>query len=133
MIFATTLIGRPIGAFVFGHFADTIGRECMLIDGIFLGGEYTPASPLAMEYCPKEKRGLYGALIQSAAPLGTAAISLVTLAVLAGLPASGLDSPYVQWGWRIPFLVGAAMASALPIYYQRSVEESKVWQKSSRS
>jgi MFS family permease len=169
MIFATTLIGRPIGAFIFGHFADTIGRKrtsviaavgfgvvtllmaflpgyeqwganvifvfigLRLIDGIFLGGEYTSAGPLAMEYCPKAKRGLYGALIQSAASLGTAAISLVTLAVLTGLSANGLDSPYVQWGWRIPFLVGAAMAFALAIYYQRSVEESKVWQKSSRT
>ena len=169
MIFATTLIGRPLGAAVFGHFADTIGRKRMtviaatgfgavtllmalipgyeqwgsnvifvliglrLIDGIFLGGQYTSASPLAMEYCPKPKRGLYGALIQSAAPAGTAAISLVTLAVLATFPANGIDSPYVQWGWRIPFLVGAAMAFALAIYFHRSVEESRVWQRSSRT
>ncbi len=169
MIFATTLIGRPLGAFVFGHFADTIGRKrttvisvagfgvvtliiamlpgyeqwganvififigLRLIDGIFLGGEYTSANPLAMEYCPKEKRGLYGAFIQSAASVGTAAISLVTLVVLAGFPAGGLDSPYVQWGWRIPFLVGAAMAFGLAIYYYRSVEESEVWRKSSHT
>jgi MFS family permease len=26
-IFAATLIGRPIGAFIFGHFADAIGRK----------------------------------------------------------------------------------------------------------
>src|SRR5262249_38067566 len=27
MIFATTLIGRPLGAFIFGHYADTLGRK----------------------------------------------------------------------------------------------------------
>ncbi len=169
MIFATTLIGRPLGAFVFGHFADTIGRKyttiisvvgfgvvtliiallpgyeqwganvififigLRLIDGIFLGGEYTSASPLAMEYCPKAKRGFYGALIQSAASAGVATISLVTLAVLTGLPAGGLDSPYVQWGWRIPFLVGAVMAFALAFYYYRLVEESEIWRKSAHT
>lgn len=169
MIFATTLIGRPLGAFIFGHFADTIGRKrttiisvmgfgvvtlviallpgyqtlgpaviwifigLRLIDGIFLGGEYTSANPLAMEYCPKEKRGLYGALIQSAAPIGTAGISLVTLAVLLVFPAKGPGSPYVEWGWRIPFFVGAIMAFALAYYYQSSVEESEIWRKSEKT
>lgn len=168
MIFATTLIGRPLGALIFGHFADTIGRKrvtvlCVLgfgvvtlmvaalpgyqhwgdtvlwvfillrlIDGIFLGGEYTSANPLAMEYSPKAKRGFYGALIQSAASLGTAFISLVTLAVLYFLPGGDLDSPYVQWGWRIPFIVGALMAFALAWYYHTSVEESQVWQKAGK-
>jgi MFS family permease len=157
MIFATTLIGRPLGAFIFGHYADTLGRKrttvvavliallpgyerwgaavififiaLRLIDGIFLGGEYTSANPLAMEHCPKTKRGFYGALIQSAASVGTAAISMVTLAVLLVMPAGDLTSPYVQWGWRIPFLVGAVMAFALAYYYQYSVEESEVWKK----
>ena len=165
MIFATTLIGRPLGALIFGHFADTLGRKrttvvavsgfgvitlliallpgyerwgtavififiaLRLIDGVFLGGEYTSANPLAMEHCPKSKRGFYGAMIQSAASVGTAAISLVTLAVLLVLPAGDLTSPYVQWGWRIPFLVGAIMAFALAYYYQYSVEESEVWKK----
>lgn len=168
MIFATTLIGRPLGAFIFGHFADTIGRKrttiisvagfgvvtlliallpgyqhwgapviwiliaLRLIDGVFLGGEYTSASPLAMEYCPKAKRGFYGALIQSAASVGTAAISLVTLAVLLVVPAGGIDSPYVQWGWRIPFLFGTVMAFALAWYYWKSVEESEVWRKADK-
>lgn len=169
MIFATTLIGRPLGAVIFGHFADTLGRKrvtvlCVLgfgivtlliaalpgyqhwgeaviwifialrlVDGIFLGGEYTSANPLAMEYCPKEKRGFYGAVIQSAASLGTAFIALVTLAVLVAIPGGDLDAPYVRWGWRIPFVVGALMAFALAAYYQFSVEESEVWRKADRT
>lgn len=169
MIFATTLIGRPLGAIIFGHFADTVGRKKItiisvlgfavvtliiaalpghehigdavlwifillrLVDGIFLGGQYTAASPLAMEYSPKAKRGFYGALIQSAASFGTAAISLVTLAVLYFLPAGKYDSPYVQWGWRIPFLVGAVMAFAMAYYYHTSVEESRLWKTAKKS
>ena len=165
MILATTLIGRPLGTLILGHFADTLGRKrttvvavsgfgvitlliallpgyqhwgatvififiaLRLIDGIFLGGEYTSANPLAMEHCPKSKRGFYGAFIQSAASVGTAAISLVTLAVLLFVPAGGLNSPYVQWGWRIPFLVGAVMAFALAYYYHYAVEESEVLRK----
>ena len=30
-IFAATLLGRPIGSFIFGHFADAIGRRRMTI------------------------------------------------------------------------------------------------------
>src|SRR5215471_9032160 len=79
------------------------------------------------------KRGLYGAVVQSAASLGTAGILSVTLAVLLVLPTKGLDSPYVQWGWRIPFLVGAVMAFALAYYYKNSVEESEIWRKADKT
>jgi len=168
-IFAATLIGRPIGAFIFGHFADVIGRKRSTIiavsgfgvatllmallpgyeqwgiavvivfvllrfnDGVFLGGEYTSASPLAMEYSPKEKRGLYGAVIQSGYPLAYACISLITMFLLFWIPAGDLGSPYVQWGWRIPFLIGAAVAFAFVIYYMRSVSESEIWEETGGS
>lgn len=165
-IFAATLIGRPIGAFIFGHYADSIGRKrstiiavsgfgattlimaflpgyqqwgmavvvvfvlLRLVAGIFLGGEYTAASPLAMEYSPKEKRGLYGSFIMTGYPLAYATISLITMLLLFWIPADSVDSPYVQWGWRIPFLIGAAMAFAFVVYYSRSVTESALWQQS---
>ena len=63
------------------------------IDGIFLGGEYTSASPLAMEYCPREKRGLYGAVIMTGYPLAYATISLITMFLRFILPAGDLGSP----------------------------------------
>jgi len=168
-IFAATLVGRPLGAFIFGHFADTIGRKrttiiavtgfgvatllmsllpgyeqigiaavvifvaLRLIDGVFLGGEYTAANPLAMEYSPKEKRGLYSAIINTGFPLAYAAISLITTFLLFLVPAGDINSPYVQWGWRIPFLVGAALAFALAIYYARSVSESELFRETGGS
>lgn len=168
-IFAAALVGRPVGALIFGRFADTIGRKrttiiavsgfgvttlllalmpgyqqigitaviifivLRFIDGVFLGGEYTSASPLAMEYSPREKRGLYGALIMTGFPLAYASISLITLLLLFLIPSEGLNSPYVQWGWRIPFLIGAALAFAFVVYYARSVEESEIFEQSGGS
>lgn len=169
LIFASTLLGRPLGALIFGRYADTIGRKrttvisvtgfgtatllmalmpgyeqwgifsvaifilLRFIDGIFIGGEYTSASPLAMEYTPKEKRGFYAGLIQSGFPLAFVAISLLTLFMLSVAPAGGLDSPYVQWGWRIPFVIGAVLAFAVALYYQFFVDESELFESSGGS
>jgi len=36
----------------------------------------------------------------------------------------------VQWGWRIPFFIGAALAFGFVIYYSRTVTESELWQHS---
>jgi MFS family permease len=168
-VFAATLIGRPIGAIIFGNFADKIGRKrsamiavggfgvitflvailpgyetwgltvlyvlvaLRFIDGVFLGGEYTAASPLAMEYAPRSKRGLVGALIQVGYPIAYIAISLVALVMLGLLPAKGLHSPYVQWGWRVPFFAGAVLALVFVVYYYFFVPESELWEESEKS
>ena len=165
-IFAATLVGRPLGAIIFGHFADAIGRRrttiisitgfgvctllmgllpgyqqwgiaavivliiLRLVDGAFIGGEYSAANPLAMEYSPKEKRGLYAGIIQSGYPLAFAAISAITAVLLLLLPADGLNSPYVQWGWRIPFLIGAVLAFVMAAYFYYFVDESELFEAS---
>lgn len=169
IVFAVTLIGRPIGSFIFGHLGDKIGRRkttmiavagfgvvtlliallpgyqaigmaalvllilLRLIDGIFLGGEYTAASPLAMEYCPKPKRGLYSAVIQAGYPIAYVVISLFTALMLFVAPTKGgLNSPYVQWGWRIPFIVGALIAFVFVMWFRR-VPESRSWIESEKT
>lgn len=169
MIFVATLIGRPIGAALFGHLGDKIGRRrtaiwsvsgfgvvtllisalpgyqqigmtavvllilLRFLDGVFLGGEYTAATPLAMEYSPKAKRGLNGAIIMAGFPLAYCVISLLTLVMLQLAPAAGLDSPYVQWGWRVPFVFGALLAFAFVVFYRKFVPESEVWENAPRS
>lgn len=61
------------------------------------------------------------------------AISLLTLFMLSVTPADGLDSPYVQWGWRIPFVIGALLAFAVALYYQFFVDESELFESSGGS
>jgi MFS family permease len=163
-VFITTLLGRPVGAFIFGRVADRIGRRTSSIisvvgfgiftlliallpgyqaigissylllvllrflDGICLGGGYTASHPLAMEYAHKSQRGFVGGLIIAAFPAAYVAISVVAMITFAAFPLSGMDSSYANWGWRIPFLIGAALAGFLADYYWRKVSESELWE-----
>jgi MFS family permease len=42
-------------------------------------------------------------------------------------PLNGVHSPYAQWGWRIPFVIGAILAGVLALYYVYKVSESEIW------
>jgi MFS family permease len=163
LVFITTLLGRPVGALLFGIIADRLGRRTAsiysvsgfgavtlliallpgydgigvasywllvvlrFVDGIFLGGGYTGAMPLAIEYSKKEERGVVGGFVLSAFCASYLCINLVALLMLVLFPLEGPGSPYVLWGWRIPFVLGAALAFALAAYYVSSVVESEIW------
>jgi MFS family permease len=103
------------------------------VDGIFLGGEYTGAIPLAMEIAPPGRRGLYGSLVSIGFPLSYCAISLLSFMMLHLAPAGGPTSAYAEWGWRVPFAAGAVLGVVFLIYYSRTVRESEVWLASVRS
>ncbi|WP_353180448.1 MFS transporter [Salinisphaera sp. T5B8] len=162
-VFITTLLGRPIGALLFGMVADKIGRRaasiysvsgfgvvtlliaCVpsyevlglgsyvllvvlrFVDGIFLGGGYTGAMPLAIEFSRKEQRGFVGGLILAGFPAAYVSINLISMLMFFLFPLDGIDSPYATIGWRIPFVVGGALAGLLALYYMRYVSESDVW------
>lgn len=130
----TLLIAILPGYATWGFGAIVLLVLLRLIDGIFMGGEYTSANPLAMEYCPKKWRGMVGGIIQAAYPVGYIAILLVTSAVFIVAPvAGGVNSPYVQWGWRVVFGFGAVLAGAFLIYFWRTVAESTVWEQANQS
>ena len=163
LVFVTTLLGRPIGAVLFGLIADRIGRRTASIysvsgfgiltlliallpgyqtigissylllillrflDGICLGGGYTGSIPLAFEYSRKEQRGLVGGIIMTGFPFAFVTINLLAMLTFRIFPLAGVDSPYAQWGWRIPFIVGAVLAGVLAYYYISKVSESELW------
>lgn len=165
LVFITTLLGRPVGALLFGMMADKIGRRSAsiysvsgfgvvtlliallpgyqtlglasylllvllrFVDGIFLGGGYTGAIPLAIEYSQKNQRGFVGGLVLAGFPAAYVTINLITMLMFYLAPLHGPGSPYTVWGWRIPFLFGAILAGVLALYYKHKVAESEIWKK----
>lgn len=158
LVFTATLIGRPLGAAIFGPVADRVGRTAVtkvalagiaattlliaavpghdvlgggtvalilalrFLGGVFLGGEYSSAVPLAMEWSAPRRRGLASGLIMAMSPCANAVIAAIVLLLLGVLdPAS-----YAAWGWRVPFVVGGLLALVMLRYYRRQVEDAPV-------
>lgn len=163
LIFIATLIGRPLGAAIFGSISDRIGRTTTtkitilgvaittllialvpgalgsttlfsilalrFLGGIFIGGEYTSAVPLAMEWTAPRRRGLVSGLIMWMSPWANASIAFLVFILLSVLN----PEQYSQWGWRIPFILGAMMAFAMLIYYRTYVSDSPMWKESTKT
>ncbi|RSV34455.1 MFS transporter [Sphingomonas koreensis] len=134
---------RPVGAAVFGHYGDRIGRKATLVaslltmglsttlvaflptyemagwiapfalcvlrfgQGFGLGGEWGGAALLAVENAPPGWRARFGSAPQMGAPAGfIAANGLFLLLGMMMTPAQ-----FAEWGWRIPFILSAALVA----------------------
>jgi SHS family lactate transporter-like MFS transporter len=140
-----TLMVRPIGALIFGLWADRVGRRIpLMVDvafysivgflcafapnftvlmvlrllyGIGMGGEWGLGAALAMEKIPAERRGFFSGLLQEGYSFGYLLATLASLLVIDGL---GLS-----WRW----LFGLSIIPAFITLLIRSrVKESEVWQ-----
>ena len=67
-----------------------------------IGGGYTGAHPLAIEYSKKDQRGFTGGLILSAFPAAYIAITLVAMLMFAIFPLAGEDSAYPHGAGAFP-------------------------------
>lgn len=155
--FAAAFVSRPVGAAVFGHFGDRIGRKHVLVitllmmgiatvgvglipstetigvaaplllitlrlvQGFAVGGEWAGSALLSAEHAPADRRGYYGMFTQLG--LGTA-LMLANLVFLGVHFAFGeTSSQFLQWGWRIPFLLSAVLI-ATAFYIRMRVPET---------
>lgn len=175
--FAVAFFARPVGAIVFGHFGDRIGRKRTLVwtllimgiatvligllpgyssgafgmfpngigiwaptllvvmrffQGFAVGGEWAGATLLTAEYAPKGKRGMMAMWPQ----LGPAFAFLLSsgtflvFTIIAG-PKAGADSAFMQYGWRVPFLLSSLLV-LVGLWIRLKVDETPVFKEGER-
>ncbi|MGX7727539.1 MFS transporter [Rhodococcus sp. 5G237] len=138
--FGVAFIIRPIGAVVFAHYGDRIGRKavlvttlmimgvatvgigllptydsigilapvllviCRMAQGFSLGGEQTGAWLVSLEHSKTENRGVSGGWVNTGVGLGLL-LANVAFLVFSQLPGDA----FMDWGWRVPFLLSAVL------------------------
>ncbi|HEX6445814.1 MAG TPA: MFS transporter [Streptosporangiales bacterium] len=75
-----------------------------VVQGLSLGGEYGGAVLMSVEHATERRRGVFGAFVNTGAAWGSLLANLVFLLV-SQLP----DAAFAAWGWRVPFLLSAAL------------------------
>jgi len=88
-----------------GFWASLMLLVARLVQGLAHGGELPSSQTYLSEVAPKEKRGLWATLIYTSGTVGILAGTLLGAVLNMTLSADAMNN----WGWRVPFLVGAAM------------------------
>ncbi len=140
-----TLAMRPVGALLFGLWADRVGRRVpLMVDvsfysvigflcafapnftvlvilrllyGIGMGGEWGLGAALSMEKVPAERRGVFSGLLQEGYAFGYLLASVAALVVMNWL---GLS-----WRWLFGLSIIPALISLIIRY---RVKEFEVWE-----
>lgn len=103
-----------------GILAPLILVVARIIQGLSVGGEYGTSATYLSEMATKRHRGFYSSFQYVTLVMG----QLIALGVLVLLQRIFLtDQQLHQWGWRIPFGIGAVMAITV-MYLRRSLQES---------
>ena len=144
-ITTATLLMRPVGALLFGLWADRVGRRLplmadvmfysvvgflcafapnftvllilRLLYGIGMGGEWGLGAALAMEKIPVERRGFFSGLLQEGYSFGYLLAALASLLVI--------DQLGLSWRWMFGISIIPALISLIIRY---RVKESEVWE-----
>ncbi|RBP66070.1 putative MFS family arabinose efflux permease [Brevibacterium sanguinis] len=127
-----TLLLTGLGTFAVGLMPtyDTIGIWAAvilvivrLIQGFGVGGEQGGAVLLTAEASPPNRRGFYASFVQ----LGSPVAYLIPTVLFAWLMGAMDHDSFMEWGWRVPFLLSIFVV-AIGLYIRSRVPESKSFQ-----
>ena len=104
-----------------GMAAPLIVLAARLIQGFAAGGEFGPGTTLLVEYATDQTRAFFASWNFAATALGLALGALVATLVNVALPKQAV----LEWGWRLPFLLGIIAAPA-GMLIRRRLEETLV-------
>ena len=106
-----------------GVAAPTVLMLARLLQGLSLGGEYGTSATYLSEVATSRHRGFYSSFQYVTLILGQL-LATMTLLVLQRLVLTG--EQLEDWGWRIPFLVGGALA-IFGFYMRRNMVETEAF------
>ncbi|QUH03663.1 MFS transporter [Saccharopolyspora erythraea] len=95
-----------------------------LAQGLSVGGEFGSSASYLSEIAPSGRRGFYSSFNYVSIVLG----QLSALAVMIVLQSLLDEEQMAQWGWRVPFAIGA-VAGLVVMYLRRSMEESEHYER----
>lgn len=119
---STVAIGLLPSYATLGVAAPALLALCRFGQGLGLGGEWGGAVLLAVENAPEGKRAWYGMFPQLGAPIGFFFSSGVFLLLSELLS----DAQFYAFGWRIPFLLSAALVG-MGLYVRLTLTETPVF------
>ncbi|NTZ08257.1 MFS family transporter [Burkholderia metallica] len=102
-----------------GAFAPALLLAARLFQGLSVGGEYGTSATYMSEVALKGRRGFF-ASFQYVTLIGGQLCALLVLVILQQTLSTG---ELKAWGWRIPFVVGAA-AALISLYLRKSLDET---------
>ncbi|NBU27079.1 MAG: MFS transporter [Caulobacteraceae bacterium] len=94
-----------------------------LLQGLSVGGEYGASATYMSEMAGRSRRGFWSSFQYVTLIMGQLMAALVLVILQQTLDKEQLSA----WGWRIPFLIGAALAVVV-FWMRRSMEESASFQ-----
>ena len=121
---STVIVGLLPTSDSIGIAAPVILILLRMLQGLALGGEYGGAATYVAEHAPAGRRGFYTSWIQTTATLG---LFLSLLVILFTRQTMG-EVAFLDWGWRIPFLLSAVLL-VISLWIRLQLNESPAFQK----
>ncbi|MDN5842784.1 MAG: MHS family MFS transporter [Alcaligenaceae bacterium] len=121
---STFLVGVLPSYSSIGSAAPIILLVLRLLQGLALGGEYGGAAVYVAEHAPPNRRGFFTSWIQTTATTGM----LLSLLVVLGTRATLGEEAFMDWGWRIPFLISVLLLG-ISVWIRLRLHESPAFKK----
>ncbi len=120
MCAGSLLIAVTPGYEVIGVRAPLLLVLARLMQGLSVGGEYGASATYLSEMAGRDRRGFFSSFQYVTLIAG----QLVAICVLLVLQATLSDADLDAWGWRIPFLIGGALA-IIVFWLRRGLSETQ--------
>ncbi|HSS23598.1 MAG TPA: MFS transporter [Mycobacterium sp.] len=124
MAMSTVTVGLVPSTSAIGIAAPLILVALRLLQGFAVGGHWAGSALLSAEYAPAAKRGRYGMFTLLGGGTALVLNSLTFLGVNCTIGEN--SSAFMQWGWRLPFLISAALI-VIALYVWLKIDETPVF------